>query len=201
MDCSTLGSSVYEILQARILEWVAISFSKGSSRSRDWTWVSCIAGRFFTVWATILKYYHLTILQPRKLHFTILQPRMLSQGGMKQLYPCCMSSWEEIWDAEGSLWNGPAPLTPRPHYLSPATFQMPPLVLTSSPFSWLLLLHNLTPVPGALWGGSPVTGQICDFFSRWDWDIRIFRRTFMLFRYSEAWTSSQSFWNSWGQVW
>ena len=44
------GSSVHGILQARILEWVAIPFAKGSSWSRDWTWVSCIAGRFFTVW-------------------------------------------------------------------------------------------------------------------------------------------------------
>ena len=34
--------------QARILDWVAISFSRGSSRPRDWTWVSCIAHRFFT---------------------------------------------------------------------------------------------------------------------------------------------------------
>ena len=48
MDCSPPGSSVYGILQARILEWLAISFSKGSSRPRDGTWVSHIAGRFFT---------------------------------------------------------------------------------------------------------------------------------------------------------
>ena len=40
MDCSPLGSSVHGILQARILEWVAISFSRGSSSPRDWTWVS-----------------------------------------------------------------------------------------------------------------------------------------------------------------
>ena len=40
------------ILQARILEWVAISFSKGSSQPRNRTQVSCIAGRFFTDWAT-----------------------------------------------------------------------------------------------------------------------------------------------------
>ena len=40
------------ILQARILEWVAVSFSKGSSQPRDPTQVSCIAGGFFTVWAT-----------------------------------------------------------------------------------------------------------------------------------------------------
>ena len=38
------------ILQARILEWVAISSSRGSSQSRDRTWVSCIEGRFFTIW-------------------------------------------------------------------------------------------------------------------------------------------------------
>ena len=51
MDCSLPGSSVHGILQARILEWVAIPFSRGSSGPRDWTWVSCIAGRFFTIWA------------------------------------------------------------------------------------------------------------------------------------------------------
>ena len=38
MDCSPLGSSVQGILQARILEWVAISFSRGSSQRRDWIW-------------------------------------------------------------------------------------------------------------------------------------------------------------------
>ena len=51
-DCSPPGSSVYGILQASILEWVAISFSRGSSRPKDWTQISCIAGRFFTIWAT-----------------------------------------------------------------------------------------------------------------------------------------------------
>ena len=52
MDCSPPGSCVREIFQARILEWVAISFSRGSSPPRDRTWVSCTAGRFFTNWAT-----------------------------------------------------------------------------------------------------------------------------------------------------
>ena len=52
MDCSPPGSSIYGILQARILEWVAIPFSRGSSWTRDQTWVSCTAGRFFTIWAT-----------------------------------------------------------------------------------------------------------------------------------------------------
>ena len=48
MDCSAPRSSVHEILQARILEGVAISFSMGSSQHRDQTWVCCISGRFFT---------------------------------------------------------------------------------------------------------------------------------------------------------
>ena len=51
MDCSLQGSSVHGIFQARVLEWVAISFSRESSRLRDRTWVSHIAGRCFTVWA------------------------------------------------------------------------------------------------------------------------------------------------------
>ena len=49
MDCSPPGSSVHGSLQARILEWVTIPFSRGSSQPRDRTQVSCIAGRFFTI--------------------------------------------------------------------------------------------------------------------------------------------------------
>ena len=48
MDCSPPGSSVHGISQARILEWMAISFSRESAWARDWTHISCIAGRFFT---------------------------------------------------------------------------------------------------------------------------------------------------------
>ena len=47
VDCSPLGSSIHGILQARILEWVAIFFSRGSSQPKDITQVSCIAGRHF----------------------------------------------------------------------------------------------------------------------------------------------------------
>ena len=52
MDCSPPGSSAHAISQARTLEWIAISFSRKSSWPRDQTWVSCIAGRLFTIWAT-----------------------------------------------------------------------------------------------------------------------------------------------------
>ena len=49
MDRSLPGSCVHGILQARILEWVALPFSRGSSQPRDQTQVSHFAGRFFTV--------------------------------------------------------------------------------------------------------------------------------------------------------
>jgi len=52
MDCSLPGSSVYGIFQARVLEWVAISFSRASSQPRDQTRVSRTADRCFTIWAT-----------------------------------------------------------------------------------------------------------------------------------------------------
>ena len=53
MDCSPPGSPIHGSLQARILQWVAIFFSRGSSRPRDRTHVSCIAGRRFNLWATV----------------------------------------------------------------------------------------------------------------------------------------------------
>ena len=52
MDCSLPGSSVHGISQAIVLEWIAISFSRGSSRPRDQTRVSRLVDRCFTIWAT-----------------------------------------------------------------------------------------------------------------------------------------------------
>ena len=52
VDCNLLGFSIHGILQARILEWVAISFSRASSQPRDRTEVSLIGGRRFNLWAT-----------------------------------------------------------------------------------------------------------------------------------------------------
>ena len=48
MDCCPPGSSVYGMSQERILKWFAVSFSRGSSRLRDRTCISCLAGRYFT---------------------------------------------------------------------------------------------------------------------------------------------------------
>ena len=53
MDCSLPGTSLsMGILQAWVLEWVVMLFSRGSCQPRDWIQVSCIAGEFFTIWAT-----------------------------------------------------------------------------------------------------------------------------------------------------
>ena len=52
MDHTSPGSFVHRILQARMLKWAAISFSRGSSQSRYRTCISCTAGGFYTIWAT-----------------------------------------------------------------------------------------------------------------------------------------------------
>ena len=76
MDYSLPSSSIHGILQARVLEWVAISFSRGSSWPGDWTQVSCTAGRFFTNWVTreapVLSTYH---IQYSKNGFTVVKTR------------------------------------------------------------------------------------------------------------------------------
>ena len=72
VDCSPPGFSVHEILQARVLEWVAIPFSRASSWPRDWTPVSCIAGKCSTTWAT-RKTPHLSLYQPYALPLAIMQ--------------------------------------------------------------------------------------------------------------------------------
>ena len=65
MDCNLPGSSVHEISQARLLEWVAISFSSRSSRPNDQTHVSCLADRFFTT-STTWEHHHQEILKLTK---------------------------------------------------------------------------------------------------------------------------------------
>ena len=70
MDHSLPGSSVHGILQAWILKWVAISFSRRSSQLRNRTRVSCVAGRFFTNWATMKLTYCLSNPRNKSLQST-----------------------------------------------------------------------------------------------------------------------------------
>ena len=69
MDCSPLGSSVYGISQARILEWVFMPFSGGSSWPRDQTWVSCIGRQILYHWAA--REAHMLIRRPKSKTLTI----------------------------------------------------------------------------------------------------------------------------------
>ena len=96
MDCSLPGSSVHSIFQTRVLVWVAISFSRRSSRLRDWTQVFHIAHRRFTVWVTreaispcgiYLPVFPLTIeifaslvAQRQRIHLPVQETRAWSLG-------------------------------------------------------------------------------------------------------------------------
>ena len=74
MDCSLPGSSVHGILQARILKWVAIPFSRESSQARNQTRVSYIAGRFFTNWAMREALCNLLAAKSLQLYLTLCDP-------------------------------------------------------------------------------------------------------------------------------
>ena len=91
VDCSLPGFSVHGILQAGVLEWVAISFSRGSSRPRDWTQVSRIGGRRFNLWATgkALQNYAETSSHT-------------SQNGHQRKYPQTLSAGEGVERRESS---------------------------------------------------------------------------------------------------
>ena len=99
MDCSPPGSSLHGILQARTLEWVAIPFSRESSWTRDPTQVSCIAGRFFTIWVT---------RKPNKSRKEGGLDQCPSREGLKEWKDSCiqgspLNSREISWDRRGAL--------------------------------------------------------------------------------------------------
>ena len=89
MDCSLPGSSVRGILKARILELVAIPFSRESSQFRDWTGISCVACRFFTAWAT---------RETLDSHFANKGPCSQSYGFSSTHLWMCELDHKESWD-------------------------------------------------------------------------------------------------------
>ena len=105
MDCILPGSSIHGIFQARVLEWVTISFSRGSSRPQDRTEVSRIAGRRFTVWDT-REAKCLIPFQPQaqaRCHLDQVEGwmRLLRCGSSKALSQVWFSL-EDLWTAEMS---------------------------------------------------------------------------------------------------
>ena len=91
MDCSSPHSSVLGISQAKILEWIIIPFSRGSSQPSDWTWVSHIAGRFFTISATReAPYYFRTLISSEDIldHFNSLASNYTMKISSWPIYDC-----------------------------------------------------------------------------------------------------------------
>ena len=108
MDCSLPGSSVHGILQARILEWVAIPFSRGASQPRNRTWVSHIASRLFTdcatreeIWKVGL--WHRGVLRK---HLGCFSHSMEDKTGWDWRVPSLLGALPKA--------SGPAPLCPPP---------------------------------------------------------------------------------------
>ena len=79
MNCSPPGSSIHRILQARTLEWVAISLSRGASQPRDQTQVSHIAGRRFTLWAINSDQFLNPVCRPLQLVFFKVKVKSFSR--------------------------------------------------------------------------------------------------------------------------
>ena len=97
MDCSLPVSSVCGILQAKIQEWVAVPFSRGSSHLRDQTLVSHIAGRFFTIWI-IRK-------APRTLRWVAISfSRRSCQSKDPNLVPCIAGRFFTVWVTRDIFW-------------------------------------------------------------------------------------------------
>ena len=112
MDCSLPGFSVCEILQARILEWVASPFSRGSSQPRVQTQVSCIAGRFFTDSAFFFFFKFKNIFwvvlyeaaRCSRTHISVL--RLLPTFWPLNLNPYCYSSALKVQESCIPGWSG-----------------------------------------------------------------------------------------------
>ena len=99
MDCSLPGSSLHGILQARVLEWVVISFSKGSSRPRDQTRVSWIPGKRFNLWAT-------READPLKRPWCWERLRAGGEEGNRgwDSWMASLTPWTWVWVDSGSWW-------------------------------------------------------------------------------------------------
>ena len=91
-DCSPSGSSVHGILQARILEWIAIPFSRGSSWPMEWTQVSCTVGRLFNIWATSKAHGGVRVKENHREMKTVFFPYTVSQE-----WSIYMASVHSIW--------------------------------------------------------------------------------------------------------
>ena len=99
MDCSPPGSSVHGISQARILEWVTVSFSRRSSQPKELTWVTCIAGGCFTIWAT---------REVGMSHLLIFQDTTSTRDGLFEIYYIHFPGFPDASAVKKQKQNSPA---------------------------------------------------------------------------------------------
>ena len=150
MESGPPGSSVHGVIQARILEWVAIPFSRGSSQLRDRTQVSRIAGRFFTVWAIrppICQYFFFQkIILLKYSWFTILYWFLLySKVTQLCIYPYSFSLWfiTEYWIYFPVRYSGPCCLSILYITVWSANPKLPVLLSHSSLLPWQPQIYSL----------------------------------------------------------
>ena len=114
--CNPMDYTVHEILQARIPDWVALPFSRGSSQPRDWTQVSHIAGGFFTNWAIREALSLYTTLQPNskcyRLHLqnmsrrsTLLTPSTATTRSAPTSHRCFIAIASWLFSASSDLFS------------------------------------------------------------------------------------------------
>ena len=100
VDCSLPGSSVHGIFQARILEWAAISFSRGSSKPRDRTRVSHVVGRcFYRLSHRVIAFLLISWLQSPSA--VILEPKKIKSLTVSIAFPCICTF---TGDTQTQLW-------------------------------------------------------------------------------------------------
>ena len=102
MDYSPPGTCVHGIFQARILEWVAISFSRRSSQSRDWTQISHIVGRRFNIWATREVIQANTIQTPAVDYKMVKNLPEIQETQVWSLGQKDLTWWRSSWSDEGN---------------------------------------------------------------------------------------------------
>ena len=137
MDCSPLGSFVHGILQARILEWVAIPFSRGSSRPRDRILFSCIAGRLFTVWTT----------------------REATVWAAREAGPLCLQGQQICWSG---LMETPNLIKHLIWYYAKEMLALPFCLIISHPWASALRSHSYKPT---IWSSQDIEFQVLSKYS------------------------------------
>ena len=128
MDCSLPGFSVHGILQARKLEWVAIPFSRGSSWHMDWTQVSHMAGRFFTVWPPYEEIHDFSSVQ---FSCSVVSYSLWPRGLHHARLPCPSPT--------PRVYSNPYPLS---HHHTGDAIQLPHPLSSPSPLAFSLSQHQ-----------------------------------------------------------